>query len=76
MGVPGNQRPNGLLCVRAGPALTAIARCTGRALPPGEEGTAWWAGVISCLAETPDPAQRRRYLRTYRRSVPQLVWTS
>ncbi|MGA8518690.1 MAG: DUF4383 domain-containing protein [Pseudonocardiaceae bacterium] len=47
-----------------------------RNLLPGEEGTAWWAEVISCLAETPDPAQRRHYLRSYRRSVPQLIWTS
>jgi hypothetical protein len=45
-------------------------------LLPGEEGTAWWAEVISCLAETPDPGQRRNYVRSYRRSVPQLVWTS
>jgi hypothetical protein len=37
---------------------------------------AWWAEVISCLAETSDLSERRRYLRSYRRSVPQLVWTS
>jgi uncharacterized protein DUF4383 len=47
-----------------------------RGLLPGEEGTAWWAEVTSCLAETPDPGQRRQYVRSYRRSVPQLVWTS
>jgi hypothetical protein len=47
-----------------------------RGLLPGEEGTAWWGDVISCLAETSDPAERRRYLRSYRQSVPQLVWTS
>jgi len=45
-------------------------------LLPREEGTAWWAEVTSCLAETSDPDQRRRYVRSYRRSVPQLVWTS
>lgn len=45
-------------------------------LLPREEGTAWRAEVTSCLAETADPAERRRYLRSYRRSVPQLVWTS
>ncbi|MGH3546700.1 MAG: DUF4383 domain-containing protein [Pseudonocardiaceae bacterium] len=45
-------------------------------LLPGEEGTAWWAEVISCLAETTDPGQRRDYVRSYRRSVPKLVWTS
>jgi hypothetical protein len=47
-----------------------------RGLLPGEEGTAWWTEVTSCLAETPDPGQRRQYVRSYRRSVPQLVWTS
>lgn len=47
-----------------------------RGLLPGEESTAWWAEVTSCLAETPDPGERRRYLRSYRQSVPQLVWTS
>lgn len=47
-----------------------------RGLLPGEEGAAWWAEVMSCLAETPDPDERRRYLRSYRQSVPQLVWTS
>ena len=40
------------------------------------EGRAWWAEVTSCLAETPDPGQRRQYVRSYRRSVPQVVWTS
>ncbi len=47
-----------------------------RSLLPGEEGRAWWAEMISCLAETTDSAQRRQYVRSYRRSVPQLVWTS
>jgi hypothetical protein len=47
-----------------------------RGLLPGDEGAAWWAEVTSCLAETPDPGERRRYVRSYRRSVPQLVWTS
>src|SRR6478752_9551356 len=45
-------------------------------LLPSEERTVWWAEVTSCLAETADPDQRRRYVRSYRRSVPQLVWTS
>jgi uncharacterized protein DUF4383 len=45
-------------------------------LLPREEGRAWWAEVVSCLAETADPAERRRYLRSYRRSAPLLVWTS
>ncbi|MCA1822234.1 MAG: DUF4383 domain-containing protein [Pseudonocardia sp.] len=45
-------------------------------LLPREEGVAWWAEVTSFLAETADPGERRRYLRSYRRSVPQLVWTS
>lgn len=47
-----------------------------RGLLPGEEGAAWWAEVTSCLAETPDPGPRCRYVRSYCRSVPQLVWTS
>jgi hypothetical protein len=34
-----------------------------RGLLPGGEGTAWWAAVTSCLAETPDPGQRRQYVR-------------
>jgi len=46
------------------------------ALLPREEGMAWWAEVTSCLAETADPGERRRYVRSYHRSVPQLVWTS
>jgi hypothetical protein len=45
-------------------------------LLPREEGMAWWAEVTSSLAETTDPGERRCYLRSYRRSVPQLVWTS
>ncbi|MGH3921807.1 MAG: hypothetical protein ACRDTT_02845 [Pseudonocardiaceae bacterium] len=47
-----------------------------RGLLPGDEGTAWWAEVTSCLAETPDPGERRRYMRSYRRGVPRLIWTS
>ncbi|MCA1834921.1 MAG: DUF4383 domain-containing protein [Actinobacteria bacterium] len=47
-----------------------------RGLLPGAEGEAWWAEVISCLAETPDSGERRQYVRSYRRSVPRLVWTS
>jgi hypothetical protein len=47
-----------------------------RGLLPGAEGQAWWAEVISCLAETPDSGERRQYVRSYRRSVPRLVWTS
>jgi hypothetical protein len=45
-------------------------------LLPREEGMAWWDEVTSSLAETTDPGERRRYLRSYRRSVPQLVWSS
>lgn len=45
-------------------------------LLPGEEGGRWWAEVESCLAETPDVGQRRRFLRSYRRAIPQLIWTS
>jgi Domain of unknown function (DUF4383) len=45
-------------------------------LLPREEGMAWRAEMTSCLAETSDAGERRRYLRSYRRSVPQLIWTS
>jgi hypothetical protein len=61
---------------RPDPALGASSLRWVRSLLPGEEGPAWWAEVISCLAETPDPRRRRQYVRSYRRSVPQLVWTS
>src|SRR5205085_1984337 len=47
-----------------------------RGLLPGAEGEAWWAEVISCLAETPDSGERRQYVRSYRRSAPRLMWTS
>ncbi|MGH3573540.1 MAG: hypothetical protein ACRDR6_19130 [Pseudonocardiaceae bacterium] len=47
-----------------------------RGLLPGAEGGTWWAGVICCLAETRDSGERRQYVRSYRRSVPRLVWTS
>jgi hypothetical protein len=47
-----------------------------RGLLPAEEGTAWWAEVTSCVAEISDPGERRRYLRSYRQSIPQLIWTS
>ncbi|MEO7196687.1 MAG: hypothetical protein ABIZ05_18015 [Pseudonocardiaceae bacterium] len=45
-------------------------------LLPGGEGTTWLAEVSSCLAEAADKGERRRYVRSYRRSVPQLIWTS
>jgi Domain of unknown function (DUF4383) len=61
---------------RPGPALGPKSLRWIRSLLPGEEGTAWWAEVTSCLAETPDPRQRRQYVRSYCRSVPQLLWTS
>jgi hypothetical protein len=58
--------------------LAMVPRSLGwvRGLLPDEEGMTWWAEVISCLAETSNRGERRRYLRSYRRSVPQLVWTS
>ncbi|MCU1611549.1 MAG: hypothetical protein JWM45_3465 [Pseudonocardiales bacterium] len=61
---------------RPGPARGPSSLLWVGSLLPREEGTAWWAEVTSCLAETSDPDQRRRYVRSYRRSVPQLVWTS
>lgn len=45
-------------------------------LLPGEEGSTWLAEVASCLAETSDPGERRRHVRSYRRAVPQLIWVS
>jgi Domain of unknown function (DUF4383) len=62
--------------LRGGPALAPRSLRWVSGLLPGEEGTAWWSEVTSCFAETPDPDERRRYLRSYRRSVPQLIWTS
>ena len=45
-------------------------------LLPGDEGAAWLAEVTSCLAEAHDKRERRRYVRSYRRGVPRLIWTS
>ncbi|HSL07579.1 MAG TPA: hypothetical protein VK887_06335 [Pseudonocardiaceae bacterium] len=47
-----------------------------RGLLPGDEGAAWLAEVTSCLDEARDKGERRRYVRSYRRKVPQLIWTS
>jgi hypothetical protein len=47
-----------------------------RGLLPGDEGAAWLVEVGSCLAEAQDKGERRRYVRSYRRNVPQLIWTS
>lgn len=41
---------------RPGPALGPSSLRWVRSLLPGEEGAAWWAEVISCLAETPTRA--------------------
>src|SRR5581483_11954609 len=59
---------------RPTPALKSLGWVRG--LLPVKEGTAWWAEVTSCVAEASDPGERRRYLRSYRQSIPQLVWTS
>jgi hypothetical protein len=56
---------------RPGPALGPSSLRWVRRLLPGEEGTGWWAAVTSCLAEAPDPGQRRQYVRSW--SVPELV---
>ncbi len=47
-----------------------------RGLLPSGEGAAWLAEVTFCLAEAHDKDERRRYIRSYRRRVPQLIWTS
>jgi hypothetical protein len=69
---PGGSGPR----FRPDPALGPRSLRWVRNLLPSEEGAAWWAEVTSCLAEVPDRRQRRRYVRSYRRSVPQLLWTS
>jgi Domain of unknown function (DUF4383) len=61
---------------RPAPTLAPSSLRWVRNLLPGKEGAAWWAEVTSCLAETPDPGERRHYVRSYRRSAPQLIWTS
>lgn len=77
MGIPGESASQRPALPPRGPSADphSLLRWV-RALPPGEEGTAWWAEVTSCLASTSDPVQRCRYLHSYRRSVPQRVWTS
>ncbi len=45
-------------------------------LLPSDEGAAWLAEVLSCLAETPARRERRRHIRSYRRAAPDLLWTS
>lgn len=66
---PGSQAP------AVPPLATRLLRWV-RHLLPGDEGAVWWAEVTACLAETPDERTRRRYARSYRRNVPQLIWTS
>lgn len=62
--------------LRAVPAMAPKTLCWVRGLLPGDEGTAWLAEVTSCLAEAHDKRERRRYVRSYRRAAPQLIWTS
>jgi uncharacterized protein DUF4383 len=66
----------GLGSARPEPAMGLSSLHWVGGLLPSEERSAWWAEVTSCLAETSDPNKRRQYVRSYRRSVPQLVWTS
>jgi hypothetical protein len=68
-----SQAPTGLRTVIS-PAPKTLRFVGG--LLPGDEGTAWVAEVGSCLAEARDQSERRRYVRSYLRNVPQLVWTS
>ncbi len=69
----GLQSPVGLRVVlpRAARSLRWVSR-----LLPGDEGAIWWAEVTSCLAEAHEPGERRRYIRSYPRGVPRLIWTS
>ncbi len=69
----GSQAPAGVRAVL--PPAPRLLRWVGGLLP-GSEGTAWLAELSSCLAEARDQSERRRYIRSYRRNVPQLVWTS
>jgi hypothetical protein len=62
--------------LRTGPVLAPKTLRWVRGLLPGDEGAAWLAEVGSCLAETTDKGERRRYVRSYRRKIPQLIWTS
>lgn len=62
--------------LRAIPALAPRVLRWVCGLLPGGEGAAWLAEVTSCLAETADPGEQRRYVRSYRRNVLQLIWTS
>lgn len=69
----GSQAPAGLRTVlRPTPRTLRWVR----GLLPGDEGAAWLVEVSSCLAEAQDKGERRRYVRSYRRNVPQLIWTS
>jgi Domain of unknown function (DUF4383) len=65
-----------IACGRRRTHRTAASLGWVAALLPRAEGMVWSTEVASCLAEAADPGERRRYLRSYRRSVPQLVWTS
>ncbi len=62
--------------LRAVPTLAPKTLRWVRGLLPGDEGAAWLAEMTSCLAEAHDKGERRRYVRSYRRGVPQLIWTS
>ena len=57
------------------PLTTRSLRWVG-VLLPCEEGSRWLAEVTSCLAETLDPGERRRYVRSYRRAALRLIWVS
>lgn len=46
-----------------------------RGLLPRDEGRAWLAEITSILAEAPR-STRHRYVRSYRREIPKVVWTS
>jgi hypothetical protein len=76
IGGTGDGAPRATTYFRRDPAPGPRSLRWVRRLLPAAEGTVWWAEMTSCLAETPDPGRRRRYVRSYRRSVPLLVWTS
>jgi hypothetical protein len=75
IGVPGKPASQRIPLRPRGPSAEPHSvLCWVRALLPGEEDMAWRAEVTSCFAKIPHTARRRRYLRNYRRWVPQLVW--
>jgi hypothetical protein len=54
------------------PAMLHLIRVL---LPPGERSN-WWREVAATLAETSDPADRGRHLRSYLTAAPRTIYTA